>query len=81
MTIFTKKLRFISQAKWDTGVTTTMNEPEGYGTGGTMASTISGGTVMMELQSMTVEMVKALLQAYWRKFNLDFEAWKTGWMI
>lgn len=125
-----KNLRSISQAKWDTGVTPTMNEgnsdmidfyrgvlielasffpaghfenqsphkyfsdliasrftwhwlmnePEGHDTGGRMASVISSGIVMMELQKMVMEMVKALLQVYRHSLKLDFGGWNEKWM-
>ena len=58
----------------------TMNEPEGIDTGGTMASTISGGNVMMDLQKMIVEMVESLLQVYRLPESIDMVEWKKHWM-
>lgn len=52
-----------------------MNEPYGLGTGGTMASTISGGNVISDLQGMIIEMITTLIETY----NLESEFEETDW--
>lgn len=56
-----------------------LNEPLGIGTGGRMASTITGGRVISELQDMIVEMTKNLVEIY--RIEEDFKNidWEGVW--
>ena len=56
-----------------------LNEPLGIGTGGRMASTITGGRVISELQDMIVEMTKTLVEVYRIEKELKNVDWEEVW--
>jgi hypothetical protein len=55
-------------------------EPRGMGTGGTMISTMVGGSVMSELKNMVLDMVLALEDDYMIIPKLDYQKWKETWL-
>ncbi|MGI4022728.1 MAG: HNH endonuclease signature motif containing protein [Janthinobacterium lividum] len=51
-------------------------EPKGAGTGGTIVSTMTGGSVMDDLKNMIIDMVNALLWPYDIDEQVDLTKWK-----
>jgi hypothetical protein len=54
-------------------------EPDGQGTGGTIISTMTGGSVMDDLKLMVVEMVSALTTNFRLDNQIDFLRWRNNW--
>jgi hypothetical protein len=55
-------------------------EPQGVGTGGTIVSTMTGGSVMDDLREMISDMVNSLLWTYDIKEQIDFIKWREEWL-
>lgn len=55
-------------------------EPEGIGTGGTMASTLTGGKVMDDLKHMVVDMVSSLYDPYELEGRIGLKEWEGKWL-
>lgn len=58
-----------------------LNEPYGIGTGGRMATTISGGDVIADLQKMIIEMIMVLMNTYQIENEFENTNWKEIWII
>lgn len=54
-------------------------EPEGGGTGGTIISTLTGGSVMEDLKQMIVDMVTSLFM-FDVKEQFNIQKWKEDWL-
>jgi hypothetical protein len=55
-------------------------EPHGVGTGGTIVSTMTGGSVMNDLKHMIVDMVNSLLFPYEIDGQIDLGKWRDEWL-
>lgn len=54
-------------------------EPQGVGTGGTIVSTSTGGSVMTDLKEMVIVMVNSLLWPYEIEEQIDLDKWLYEW--
>lgn len=55
-------------------------EPHGVGTGGTIVSTMTGGSVINDLRHMIVDMVNSLLFPYEIDGQIDLNKWRDKWL-
>jgi len=54
-------------------------EPKGGGTGGTIVSTLVGGSVMADLKEMIIDMVNPLIWPYDLEEQIDLSKWREEW--